>query len=362
MATGDETQAGPRPSLPPRRHGDLSGASDDGVFAAQEPLERFGAPQQTTDFGGYDTGPANTNYPPRDSGVPKPQILAPQANEWETNQQEVEVVKSRRTGLILLFILALLVVALIALGLAALSVFNGGDPLPEASTEAGTATEGDETDAVTEQTIETTIPVETTIDPNLLDVTLIEQPFICDNGTREFASLAGATPSEEVAFSSPQTANLKSGMAGPDGTLPIRWSCAPDQAGTTWELTATGAISGKTVTFIFSGALAAEGTTPSTEAGAAPAPAGELTIDLIENPFVCNGETRIFGGLTGADPGEEIAFTSPQASGIKNGVADEAGDLDIRWSCDPDQAGTTWELTATGVTSGRATTVSFTGS
>ena len=160
-------------------------------------------------------------------------------------------------------------------------------------------------------------------------------------------------------------------MAGPDGTLNIRWSCEPDQAGTTWELTATGATSAKTVTFIFSGALTAEEAIPADGAdGAAAATpevttapaAGALAIELLEDPFVCNSETRVFGSLTGAEPGEEIAFTSPQATGIRNGTADASGNLDIRWSCDSTQAGTTWELTATGVASARVGTVSFTGS
>ncbi len=112
MATGDETQAGPRPSVPPRRPPGLGGYQDDPgatqqLGDADPPLDSrtgFG-------FGAPDAHPPAT-------GAPKPQILAPQANEWETNMQEVEVVKSRRTGLVLLFLLAVLAVAVIALGLA----------------------------------------------------------------------------------------------------------------------------------------------------------------------------------------------------------------------------------------------------
>ncbi len=357
MATGDETQAGPRPSLPPQRPGAAGngGAGDRGGFAPQEPLERFGADYPTTNFTTPDVG--GSDFPPRQSSAPKPHILAPQANEWGDSPQEIEVVKGRRTGLILLFMLALLLVALIALALAAFSVFSSGDPI-DTTADSGTETSTEEQPADGSEVTETTIPVETTIDPNLLDVVITEQPFICDGAKRAFAQLSGGVANEEIAFSSPQTANLASGTADASGALPINWSCTPDQAGTTWELTASGVTSGKTVTFIFSGALAADGA-PAPDPGAA---AAALTVELVEDPFVCNGEVRIFGGLSGADPGEEVAFTSPQASAIKNGTADANGDLAVRWTCTPDQAGTVWELTATGVTSGKAVSFALTGS
>jgi hypothetical protein len=77
--------------------------------------------------------------------------------------------------------------------------------------------------------------------------------------------------------------------------------------------------------------------------------------------FVCDGTTQQLGRIEGAEPNEEISFTSPQSSSLSPGQADELGNLDIRWNCTPDQVGTTWELTATGVTSGKTATVSFTG-
>ncbi len=275
--------------------------------------------------------------PPR-ADTRKPQILAPQASDWETNLEEIEVVKGRRTGLILLFLFALLAVAVIALGLAALSVLRGGDDTVAGEEEAASTT--------------TTTAVETTLDPNRLDVVITEEPFICDGATRQFGELSGAAPNEEVAFSSPQSSGLSSGTADASGRLPIRWQCAPEQAGTTWELTATGVTSGKSVTFLVAGATASSSAAGSTE----------LTVELVENPFRCDGESRVFGGLAGAEPGEEIAFSSPQATGLSPGTADDNGELDIRWQCVPDRVGTTWELTATGVTSGRSVTFTFTGS
>lgn len=324
-----------------------SSGSGDAGFQPRVPLDNFGADYNDSDF------------PPNRAGAGKPQILAPQANEWASSQQEVEVTKSRRTGLVLLFLLALLVVALIALGLALWSVVRDGDDLATGSdTGTDTSTPAEDGTGVTDgaDATETTLaPVETTIDPNALQVDITEEPFICNGETRAFAQLSGAAPNEEVAFTSPQTANLLSGAADASGQLPIRWSCDPEQAGTAWELTATGVTSGKSATFIFAGAVDAEATpTPGAEPTA-------LAIVLNENPFACNGEVRIFGRLTGAEPGEEVAFTSPQASAIKNGVADENGELPIRWSCTADRVGTSWDLTATGVTSGRAVTFSFSG-
>ncbi len=363
MATGDETKASPRPSMPPvqppglgdefsaseealtQRWLDSTGPPDDGgLFDDQrEPLDQFAA---------VPPKPERTRR-----SAPKPQILAPQATEWDENRQEIEVVKGSRAPMVLLLLLALLVVAALALFLALRSVFNEGDDLStstagdQAETESVGGTEVDGSGESVDLT-PTTVPT-TVLDPNQLQVSLIENPFTCDGGTRVFAELAGAAPNEEVTFDSPQSSSIKSGTADANGALPIRWQCDPEQAGTTWELTAAGVTSGKSATFIFAGVTAPTTTT------IAPPP---LVIDLIENPFKCDGESRIFGGLTGAAPGEQISFTSPQASGILNGTADAEGATPIRWQCDPDQVGTTWELTATGVESGRTASFSFTGS
>lgn len=86
-----------------------------------------------------------------------------------------------------------------------------------------------------------------------------------------------------------------------------------------------------------------------------------LQVALLANGFVCDGAVRELGSLTGADPNEEVRFTSPQSSGIKPGQADELGNLSFRWVCDPSQVGTNWFLTATGATSGLQATFSFVG-
>lgn len=329
-------------------------ASGDGFFEGGAPPE-----DQLNRFGGPGPDP---EVPFREPRVGKAQILAPQANEWESSPQEIEVVKNNRFGLILLFLLALLVVALIALGLAARSVFSGGDDLVAGDTGDETTTETDQdgstidpaTDPAVGQT-ETTLATPVVPDANQLLIDVTEDPFVCDGGVRQFANLSGAIGGEEIVFTSPQSSGILPGTANPDGTLSIRWQCDPEQAGTTWDITATGSTSAKTVTFSFTGADASGATVT------APTPT-DLTVSLVEDPFKCDGETRIFGGLSGAEADEEVAFTSPQASGIRNGQADADGNLSIRWQCEPAQAGTQWELTATGVESGRSVTFTFTGS
>ncbi len=297
------------------------------------------------------------------AGQARPTILANQAGEWERNLQEVEVVRGSRTGLIALFVLALVATIVIALGLAAWSVLSGDDD--EAGVDAG-VTDSTETGAdattptsvvettTTTETVPTTAPFDPATD---LRVTVAEDPFVCDGGTREFALIGNADPNENVAFASPQASGLRTGTADANGELPIRWQCDPEQAGTTWQLTATGETSGRTATFLFAGVTeAADPDEPD------PVDPVELTVEVIEDPFACDGGTRVFAGLSGLEPNETVAFSSPQSPGLRSGTADAEGNLPVRWQCDPEQAGTMWDLTATGETSGRAVTFSFTGS
>lgn len=377
MAPGDETRPDNRPISPLFGN---DGQADETTVSRNPvpPPQRGGVRQPVPPPGGTDTPPyvqTPSHQQPfeEDAGLfgqqpgagsgGRPVILANQADGWENNLQEMEVVRSNRTGLVLIFLLALLVVALVALGLAARSVFGGGG---DDTTDAGEVADTTSTTLSTE----TTAPLSTTtttapFDPaTQLRVTLAEDPFVCDSGTREFALIAGADPDEQVAFTSPQADGLRNGTADANGELPIRWQCEPTQAGTTWELTATGVTSGRTATFIFAGVSSAAddgSATPSTGSSTTAVAPTELTFELIENPFVCNSETRVFAGISGAEPNESVAFSSPQSPGLRSGQADADGNLPIRWLCDPEQVGTMWELTATGETSGRTVTFTFTG-
>ncbi len=384
MASGDETQPDNRPADSLFGNGGradetrLNPIPPPGPTGRRAPVDPPGGTQPPASYGVQPPQPYDQQYgdgglfdDPRAAAGPggaRPTILANQAGDWERNLQEVEVVRSRRTGLIALFVLALVAVVLIALALAAWSVLNGGD---DDGLETGTAaqTEAETGDGTTPTVATDTTPTEPTsttvaFDPaTQLRVTVSEPAFVCNGETREFALIGGADPNETVAFASPQADGIRSGTADANGELPIRWVCDPAQAGTTWELTATGETSGRVATFVFAGVTAPTDTTETTGSTVDPGPEPTaLSVELIENPFSCDGGTRVFAGISGAEPNESIAFSSPQSSGLNPGTADADGNVAVRWVCDPEQVGTTWELTATGETSGRTVTFSFTGS
>lgn len=91
----------------------------------------------------------------------------------------------------------------------------------------------------------------------------------------------------------------------------------------------------------------------------APAPVGSLNVVVTENPFTCNGQTRVFARLSGAQPDEGIQFSSTPANAISNGTADASGnDTTMSWECDIGTSGPV-TLSATGLTSGRTGRVTF---
>ncbi|SHI29403.1 hypothetical protein SAMN02745244_00004 [Tessaracoccus bendigoensis DSM 12906] len=63
--------------------------------------------------------------------------------------------------------------------------------------------------------------------------------------------------------------------------------------------------------------------------------------------FACDGQARSFGRLSGATPGAWITFSSPDVGGLLPGTADWSGGLSMSWQCDPVDAGSTWQVTAT---------------
>ncbi len=263
-----------------------------------------------------------------------------------------------RGGFMAAFIGAAILVALAAGGYAVYSVLQDTNEFEAAPVAEDTTTTTLAT-TTTESTTTTTLPVG-------MQIQLVSDQFICNGAVQEFGLITGATPNEEIAFTSPQSPNLSAGEADENGRLPIRWSCTADQVGTVWELTATGATSALSATTSFTGVP--EGTeivqqqTTTTQATTTTAgEAGEFTVVLTENPFTCDGGARVFGTLSGATPNGQISFTSPQTSGISPGTADEAGTRAMRWSCSPDQADTVWELTATDDATGRSVTFKLSG-
>ncbi|MCP3987525.1 MAG: hypothetical protein GY724_00490 [Actinomycetia bacterium] len=174
-----------------------------------------------------------------------------------------------------------------------------------------------------------------------------EDPFLCDDGSRVFATLSGFLPDETVDFVSPQASGLREGHANHSGDLPLRWTCGAADAGTVWELTATGAQSRRSVTFAL--------------AGAAAPPAPDPIVTITEDPFQCDDTTRFFATISGFTSREFVDFTSPQAEHLRQGQADETGVLQVRWTCGADGIDQIWDITATGATSQREVSFKITG-
>jgi hypothetical protein len=116
------------------------------------------------------------------------------------------------------------------------------------------------------------------------------------------------------------------------------------------------------------GSTTASGTGSSTQRPGQPAPhpAGgnsqrstveRLTVTLTENPFRCDGQVRRLGYLSGAAPGERVAFSSPQLGTLRTGTAGGDGRVSLTWVCQPSNAGATWQVLGRGAS---GATVSFT--
>ncbi len=191
-----------------------------------------------------------------------------------------------------------------------------------------------------------------------LAVELTLNPVPCDGTGRDIGRITGVGPGETVTLSLGLTADPTDDialLAGPDrvadlnGDYVIRWSCTPEQVGRRWEVTATTVDTARAVTFTLDGAIGDS------------AASGGLTIVLLAPTFACDSQTKPLGTISGAEPGEAISFSSPQAESIRSGTADAAGNLDINWNCNDQESSVTWTVTATGETSGRTGEFTFSG-
>lgn len=86
-----------------------------------------------------------------------------------------------------------------------------------------------------------------------LNISLSENPFLCDGPSRGFGRLSGAAPGERITFSSPDVSGMLPGTANGNGELPLIWQCNPNEAGQSWRVTARGQSSGRTGTFTVTG-------------------------------------------------------------------------------------------------------------
>ena len=147
MTSGDETRPVPRASL----FGDDPSAEetqrvdqpypDGGQPGRRPPVQ----PPNRIERPDPRAVPPQGGYPPAGEGLfdggphqqgDGPTILANQAFDWESNLQEVEFTRSSRVGIVAVFLVALVAVIVVALGLAAWSVFGGGGD-GETATDGG---------------------------------------------------------------------------------------------------------------------------------------------------------------------------------------------------------------------------------
>lgn len=184
-------------------------------------------------------------------------------------------------------------------------------------------------------------------EPGGIVVEVIEDPFVCDRGSRPVARLTNLTPGVDIELEVvPGDEPLRSRTAGAGGSLRLFWQCDRRDEGTTWELTVTEATStARSTTFSF-------GSTTLDN---------PVTVELVDDRIVCDGETRQVAVLRRFVARETIDFESPQAPVIRQGRADADGSAPVRWTCSADQAGTVWQITATGLTSGASVTFTITG-
>lgn len=212
------------------------------------------------------------------------------------------------------------------------------------------------TTAGTSSTSTTAATTTTEIQP--LQVGMVEDPFICDGNRRAVATVAGALSGESIRFTTPSFGDLLPGSADGNGAVTVNWRCDGGSAAGAVTVIAVGATSGRTATFTVTEMAPAPTSTLPPPTTAAPT---SLNVALTENPFVCSGERRPFGRVTGANPGETIAFSESSIGPLQSGTADGSGAVTVHWRCDRANAGQTWTITATGLSSGRSVSFSVTG-
>ncbi len=256
-------------------------------------------------------------------------------------------------------------------------IFSGsavaGTEKPTTTTSTAKQTTSEATTATTTASTTSVASTSATASPAELIVQVSEDPFGCDGTSRQFATIKNFAPLEVVTFAvSPANDPLRQGKADDDGQLLVRWKCDAADAGTEWNLTATGATSAKTVSFSFAGKAAGStsggtgsggdaGSDSGGDSGSDPDPSTQLSVAVIENPFICDGDARPVATLSNLGSQEVVTFSSSDGTSYRNGRATTSGDLTVRWQCDEGES-KTWNLTATGQTTGRTVDFSILGS
>lgn len=171
--------------------------------------------------------------------------------------------------------------------------------------------------------------------------------LFCDGSDYPVARISGAEPGEWIALTSPQPIEVADRVADDTGAHLLFWRCDANESGLTWELTATGLTSGRTVTFSIVGG------------GPDPVLAQQLTVASVDDRMICDDSERVVAALTNATPGETVDLTAvgeaaepPEWEERANAI----GTVRVHWRCDRDievDDATAWTVTAVGAESGR---------
>ena len=182
-----------------------------------------------------------------------------------------------------------------------------------------------------------------------LTVAPVDGGVFCDGTPREAATISGAAPNETIEFSSPMPIDVAEATADESGTVVLTWSCDQPESELTWEITATGTESGRTVPFTVSGS------------DRDPVLDRILIHEPVGDSVTCDDVTHTAGRLGNAVANERIDFTSPDSRSISPTLAGPDGRLDVLWTCSPADDGRQWAVTATGASSGRTVDFTITG-
>ncbi len=182
-----------------------------------------------------------------------------------------------------------------------------------------------------------------------LTLNLFNEPVVCDGTTHRIGSIGNAFPGEQIIFTSPESNNIRPGTADDFGDLNVNWECEPNEAGSMWNINAAGAQSGRIGDFVVAGVAIT------------PEVIEDLVVTIVEEPFVCDGNSRPAATMGNFAPDEVVKFSSPDSDNLIDGTADGLGDINVNWQCGLDDVGKTWSLTAIGVVSQRTATVTITG-
>lgn len=199
-----------------------------------------------------------------------------------------------------------------------------------------------------ESTPITRTTVASAIGSGTLRADVFNNGVFCDGTERKAAVIFEAEPGETIAFSSPMPVEVADGVADEQGTYQLLWSCEPNEASLSWDLTATGTTSNRSVSFRLIGSYEDPG-------------GRTLVFTPTRQPLVCDGTSHVAGRLENADPYEPVNFTAADAEPLRQGQADRAGVLTVNWRCRPEESQTTWTVEAIGERSGRVASFEIAG-